>query len=109
VGAGEAKLGDILDGDDPLPGRDGGGEDVEQGRLAGPGRAGDGDGDPGRHHGFEQPRRARVEGAPLDQVAELEPSSGEGADGHDRAVGSERWQHRVEPLAAWEAGVDPGA
>ena len=49
-----------------------------------------------------------VEGVPVDQVAELEPSPGEGADGEHRAVGGERREHRMEPLAPREAGVDPG-
>jgi hypothetical protein len=35
MGSGKAQLGDVLDRDHPLPHWDGGGQDVEQGRLAG--------------------------------------------------------------------------
>ena len=82
--------------------------DNEEGRLAGAGGAGHGDGDPGGHHGFKQSCRGRVEGAQADQVAELEAPPREGPDSDHRTVGGDRWQHRVEPLAAREAGVDPG-
>jgi hypothetical protein len=81
---------------------------IEQGGLAGAGGAGHGDGDAGGHHGFQQSGRGRVQSSPVDQVAELEPSPREGPDGDHRTVGGKGWQHRVEPLAAREASVDPG-
>jgi hypothetical protein len=109
VGTGELQLRHVLDGHDAFLGRDGGGEDVEQGRLAGPGGPGHGDGDPGGDHGLQQPGRGGVEGVTLDQVVEVEPASGERPDGDHRAVRGQRGKDRVEPLAAGEAGVDPGS
>ena len=64
----ELELGRVLDGDDPLGGRDVGREDVEQRRLARAGAAGDQDVEPRLHRRLEELEHRLGEGLEPQQV-----------------------------------------
>ena len=103
----QLELGGVLDGDDPLVVGDEAGQDVEQGRLARAGAAGDDDVEPAAHarlRGRRAPAgRERAEG---DQVPVRERVGGELADGEHAAVEGDRRDDRVDAGAVGQAGVD---
>jgi hypothetical protein len=58
------------------------------------------------HAGLQEPGRVGVEGAEADQVVDLERVGGELPDGQERAADGQRVDHRVDPGAVGQAGVD---
>ncbi len=103
----QLQLGRVLDGDDPLIGRDVGGEDVEQGGLAGAGAAGDHDVQAGLDTGGERTRQivgVRVLNSSRSSIAQA--LGAKAPDRQDRAVDRQRRDDGVDPRAVRQAGVD---
>ena len=104
-GRGQAELGRVLDGDDPLARRDVPGEGVEERRLARRGGAAD-------DHVGARPRTSAAE--QLDdrrrgEGRERHARRREAADGEARAVDGDGRDHRVDARPVGQPGVDDGA
>ena len=105
----QLELGGVLDGDDALVGGDERRDDVERGRLAGAGTAGDDDVAAAEHAGPQEVAHGRREGAEGDQVGVGERVLGELADGEHRAVERDGRDDGVDAGAVGQAGVDQRA
>ena len=105
VGLLELELGRVLDGDDPLVGRDERRQDVEQRRLAGAGAAGDEDVEPGPHRRAQELEHRLGQAVGPQQVLAAQRVALELTDREVGAVDGQRLDDGVDAGAVGQAGV----
>jgi len=101
-----AQLEDLLDGDQPLPRGYRGQQRVERRRLAGLGAAGDEDAEAGDHGRFQEAGGPRGQRAEPDQVVDGPGADDELADVDGDVPAGDVRDHRVQPGAVRQGGVD---
>ncbi len=106
VGMDGGELGDVLEDENPLLRGHELAERCEERGLAGPGPAGDQQVAAAQDGGVEEGGGRGVEGAELIELGDAEAASWRPADGEQRRPRGDRREHRVDPAAVGEAGVD---
>jgi hypothetical protein len=106
VGQVHLELEDLLAGDHPFTGRDGRGQAVEGGGLAGLGGPGDDDVEPGDHRRLEEPGALTAHRAQADQLAERVRAEHEPSDVDRPVTPGDVGDDHVEPGAVAQGRVD---
>src|SRR6266568_2298050 len=104
----KVQFGGILDGYDPLRGRDILGQYIEEGRLSGAGPARYEDVEPGFYRSLEDFFHPRVQGVETEHVANLEGFDPEAADREDRPIDGKGGDNGVDPRPIRKPGVNVG-
>ena len=102
----QPELGRVLDGHDPLAGRDQSPEEIEEGGLPGAGASRDNDRLPFHDGLFEKADLLRSGSAQWDQGMQRVDGEGEAADGDDGVIDCGGWDHGMETAAVGEPGID---